>query len=70
MQKFKCIPVISAFEPNLQKATIALLDPDISRSGWSSEIPYVRMVEEDVVVMIEFPNHESLERFLKKMAAL
>ena len=57
-------------KPESQKAVIALMDPKIRMAELDSDVPYIRITEEDVVVVIEFPNFNCLDRFIRKVAAL
>ena len=62
--------VKTSFEPRAAKAVIALFEPDIALAPWLIDVPHILIAEEDVVITIEFPNQESLARFISKVAAL
>ena len=64
------VTVMPALEAGLLRAAATLQDPDVHIAPWCDEMPVLVIEEGGVVLELEFPDLESLTRFVQRLARL
>jgi hypothetical protein len=64
------VTVMPALEAGLLRAAATLQDPDVRIAPWSDELPVLVIEEGGVVLELEFPDLESLTRFVRRLTRL
>ncbi len=65
-----CLDVVPCMEVGIVRASATFQDPDVRLRFPDSESPCVRLDEGGVTLVIEFPDLDSLTRFVQRLARI